>query len=340
MSKINKEILAYYPCYHAQPDEYKTLPYDSFTTLGYGQVNVNGNGSITPSINYDPSPIVQYAHSKGIKVILMFRGVETAADTMLVSPTARTELVQNLLNQVTTYGFDGINANIEHIGVTNSVNDQPNKPYITEFHTELADRFWEKNPNYKIYISVGMWYLESDGGVDAIFDLPALKNKMNYLKMMGYDWFFTLSSRAGSQSPIRTDSGMGICDSIRHYEGQIGKDKLLLGVPWYGYEWLTVSNTRLSETIGDRDYISYEDYINVICKYNKKWDNIWKTPWYTRRSEGKWFQGHYDDLRSLGIKYDLVNSEGIAGVAIWTVTHGTNRPELWQLIKNKFRKKR
>lgn len=336
----NKEILAYYPCYAAQPNEYTTLPYDLFTTLGYGQVNVNGDGSISPSTNYNPTPVVQYAHSKGVKVILMFRGIEIPADTMLVNSTARTTLVQNLLNQVRTYGFDGINSNIENIGATNSVNGQPNKPYITAFHTELADKFWAQNPDYKVYISVGMYYPASDGGIDAIFDLHALKDKMNYLKMMGYDWSYSTSSNAGPNGPITTDSGMGIHDSLIHYEGEVGKDKLLLGVPWYGYEWPTIDNTRTSATRGTGIYISYKDYINHVDNYGPIWDSVWQTPWYARKDNtGKWLEGDYDNLQSLGIKYDLALSEGIAGIAIWAVTHGTNRTDLWDLIKGKFYKR-
>lgn len=49
-----------------------------------------------------------------------------------------------------------------------------------------------------------------------------------------------------------------------------------------------------------------------------------------------WRQMHYDDIQSLGSKYDLVNSEGLAGIGVWQVASGTGRSELWQLIQDKF----
>jgi hypothetical protein len=47
-------------------------------------------------------------------------------------------------------------------------------------------------------------------------------------------------------------------------------------------------------------------------------------------------QGYYDDVESLGIKYDLINSRGLAGTGMWTLLMDQGRDELWRLLANKF----
>ena len=45
---------------------------------------------------------------------------------------------------------------------------------------------------------------------------------------------------------------------------------------------------------------------------------------------------YYDDAQSLAAKYDLINSYGIRGVGIWALGYDGSRPELYQVIKDKF----
>src|SRR6202043_1500197 len=45
---------------------------------------------------------------------------------------------------------------------------------------------------------------------------------------------------------------------------------------------------------------------------------------------------YWDDVTSLGPKYDLVNANNLRGVGFWTLNYGGGAPELWQLIANKF----
>ncbi len=45
---------------------------------------------------------------------------------------------------------------------------------------------------------------------------------------------------------------------------------------------------------------------------------------------------YYDDAQTLAAKYDLVNSYGIRGVGIWALGYDGSRPELYQVLKDKF----
>jgi len=330
---IGKEIQAFY--ISTDTDEYTKLRYDLLKTIVYAKVKINADGSLTPSKNYNPAPLIKYAHNRKSKVVLMFQGEDDLSiDTILENQKVRTIAINNLVNEVKKYEFDGIDIDLENPNITNSINGQPNKELMTDFVTAISDKFRAVNDKYRISIDIGFGYNDTD----EVFDLAVLQDKVDYIMIMGYDQYGPWSSKAGPNTPMRLDNGVGIYDSIQHYTLFVKRNKLILGVPWYGYEFATESDARLSQVNGDVKYVSYENYVKEVNEYTKKWDSVWQTPWYTRKdNKSQWYQIHYDDVKSLGIKYDLVNSEEIAGIGIWTVNYGSDNPELWQLIQDKFR---
>ncbi len=330
----NKEIQAFYTS--SSNEEYINLRYDLLTTIVYVGVDIDENGTLLPSKNYNPIELIRYSHIQKVGVVLMFRSFDTkSADILLANNGIRMLAINNLLNEVKKNNFDGIDIDLENINEINSINNKSNKQLMTDFITILNNVFKESNPNYRISIDLNPFYSE----MDRIFDFPMLQKKVNYIMIMGYDWHGTWSRRAGPNSPMNADSGMGIYESIRYYEKFVDKNKLLLGVPWYGYEYATTNNIRLSNRIpnGSVKSIPYNQYINVVHKYGRIWDPVWQTPWYIRKDNtGQWYEGYYDDIKSLGIKYDFVNSENLSGIGIWTVNYGANRSDLWSLIEIKF----
>lgn len=326
------EIQAFYRS--SNTDEYTKLRYDLIKTVVYAEVEIDANGSLLPSGDYNPEPLIRYSHDKGVKVVLMFQFKDAkSADMILVDNNVMDLINENLLNEVRAYNFDGIDIDLENINETNSINGESNKQLMTNFISKISDTFRKNNSNYRISMDIGLYFPETD----KIFDVAVLQNKVDYIMIMGYDMYGEWSSTAGPNSPINLDSGIAINDSIKHYKLLVDKKKLLLGVPWFGHEFATNSDNRLSPINGNVNYIFYKDYIKLVNGYNVKWDSVWQTPWYTYQdSMGQWYQGHYDDVESLSIKYDLVNSECLSGIGIWTVNYGIDNPELWSLMAKKF----
>jgi spore germination protein YaaH len=204
---------------------------------------------------------------------------------------------------------------------------------MTNFVRDLKTKLNTVNSNYSIYMAISADYQHDD----QIFDIGVLQNYTDYIMMMGYDYH--IGNIAGSNAPIDYyNSDPSIRDATTHYASLMNKSKLLLGVPWYGYEWSTQTGDLLSPKTGEGMTYSYPVMVQRAAQYGRIWDSTWKTPWYRYQNGTQWYQGHYDDTESLGIKYDLVNSQGLAGIGIWELGYGDDRPELWQLIKDKFGK--
>ena len=114
---------------------------------------------------------------------------------------------------------------------------------------------------------------------------------------------------------------------------QLGIDrrKLILGVPWYGYVYPCISRTttghcqiksvpfrgcKCSDAAG-KEY-PYKDVVNLSRTSELRWDEDSFTPYFDYQSGGQDYQIWFDDPKSLGIKYDIAQKIGLAGVGMWT----------------------
>jgi len=332
---MNKEVQGYYSIWATESD-WSNIRFDTISTLVLFNIAPLANGDLQQ--DYDsviPDELISIAHDNGVKVIFSFgsAGDSQAIDSILGDEPSKENTLNNILGLMQRHNFDGIDIDIEGINPVNSITGTPNKLLMTNFVKDLRAKLNTANPNYIIRIAIGVHYED----VDKIFDLPVLQNYVEYVMIMGYDYYGDWSTTAGPNSPYM-DKGFGNYDVVKHYEGEMDKNKILLGVPWYGVEWVTVSSEKLSERDrrGHAKTIGYKDYIDFVDEYGKKWDYEWQTPWYVRQERGRWIQGYYDDIQSLGLKYDFVISEGLGGVGIWQLEYGTGRDELWQLLKDKF----
>jgi spore germination protein YaaH len=170
-----------------------------------------------------------------------------------------------------------------------------------------------------------------------VFDGPAIKNYVDYLMIMAYFWDDN-SPLSGPIEPMLQDdhSELSVTTGINYWKNTetIPTNKILLGVPYYGFDRYTASSDRLSSADGRITWV----YLNDVPGYNhnRYFDSTWKTPWQVWQEGNQWHQLQYEDVESLSYKYDKVNSDNLAGIGIWTINYGSNRADLWQLIRDKF----
>ena len=115
--------------------------------------------------------------------------------------------------------------------------------------------------------------------------------------------------------------------------------KLIWGVPYYGRTWPTSSSALNATTLGRRlEVVHLHRGSPQAAQFGRRWDDVGKVPWYRYwdNAADHWVQGYYDDVASLGAKYDLINARGLAGTGMWTLLMDRGRDELWRLLANKF----
>ncbi|HYH91679.1 MAG TPA: FlgD immunoglobulin-like domain containing protein, partial [Candidatus Saccharimonadales bacterium] len=176
----------------------------------------------------------------------------------------------------------------------------------------------------------------ASGGADAIV-------------IMGYDYRSATSGVAGSIAPMRS-SMYDITDTIAAYKARVPASKLILGVPYYGRAWSTLTDDLHAKNVSGTKYGSsatanYDVARQFAADHGRHYDTAEAVAWtaYKRQTCTKTYgcvtayrQLYYDDAAALKKKYDLVNSAGLRGIGIWALGYDGTRTELYQAIKDKF----
>jgi spore germination protein YaaH len=251
--------------------------------------------------------------------------------TFWASSTAQQTFITNAINLLNSRGGNGLNIDFEGMGSGDNV------PF-TNFMTNLCNQVHAANANYKVTLAL----YAVDWGTS--FDITALNTIVDQFIIMGYDYYYSGSTTAGPEAPLynfETTYNQTLSKSITYYLKQgASKNKLLLGLPWYGREWETISNNAPASTTGgftaSRLYNYVRNNSGTYSAVNKHWDNNSFNPYYTYQSAGNWRQCWIDDNYSYGRKFDMVNQRGIGGIGIWALGYDDGYNDLWNLIKDKF----
>lgn len=291
--------------------------------------SVSTTGNFSTTRNWATTQVVNYAKSFGVKVhltVIMFDN----HSRVLSNSSYRTNLINNIITQINLRQADGCNIDFEGIDASQAANFQT---FIYDLGTALK----AINKELAICLPAVDW---SNVFPTSFFN--AVNTVVDYYFLMAYDYYWSGSSTAGPVSPVTTGtSTYHVTRSIRTYLSRNASyERLVCGVPYYGYDWPVNSSNRMATTTGvgvSRLYTITKAVTDTISSTNYfPSDFQFNVPWYRYTSSGNWRQTWFDDSLSLSKKYDSIKTIGIAGAGIWALGYDGTRTELWSLLKNKF----
>jgi hypothetical protein len=145
------------------------------------------------------------------------------------------------------------------------------------------------------------------------------------------DGFFVMAydmNNPTAPSPTAPVSGPGNADAtdIAEYVDVVPRSKIILGVPYYGYDWPTTGPDVGDAATGPPTAVTYSQ----VAADNSPtyWDPTSQTPWTAYQSGTQWHQVYFDNPTSLAIKARLANADGIAGVGVWALGMDDDDPAM------------
>lgn len=291
--------------------------------------SISTTGNFSTTRNWATTQVVNYAKSFGVKVhltIIMFDN----HSRVLNNSTYRNNLINNIITQMNLRQADGVNIDFEGIASSQAANFQT---FINDLGTALKSI----NKELAICLPAVDW---SNVFPTSFFN--TVNSVVDYYFLMAYDYYWSGSSTAGPVAPITTGTSVQhVTRSIRTYLSRNATyERLICGVPYYGYDWPVNSSNRMATTTGtgvSRIYTFTKAVTDTISSANYfPSDTQFNVPWYRYISSGNWRQVWFDDSLSLSKKYDSIKTIGIAGTGIWALGYDGSRTELWSLLKNKF----
>lgn len=349
---LHREVFGFLPYWELGSAR---LDWQKLSTIAYFGVGADGKGNLQTR-NTDGSATVGWsgwtsaqmtsvindAHASGARVVLTVQSFawstagQTRQKALLGSATARANLAAQIAGAVRDRGADGVNLDFEPLATG----------YADEFTAlvrKVRQALDSKARGYQVTFDttgyIGNYPIEAataTGAADAIM-------------IMGYDYRTAGSGVAGSIAPL-AGSAYDIRETLSAFLARIPASKVILGVPYYGRAWSTQTNLLNSRTTtgvkyGSSASATYETARAIVLQYGRHYDGVEGVVWTAYRRQTctatygcvtGWRQLYYDDATALGKKYDLVNARNIRGVGIWALGYDGTRPELYQVLRDKF----
>ncbi len=259
--------------------------------------------------------------------IVSFLSSETAQDTFLAS----------LDSVLLAYPFEGVNLDIEYSGkVTDSLRQK-----MVSFVKKTRDHLNQKYDSLPLSIDV----YSSAANSYTIWDVEQIGTHVDYIVIMAYDFHRRTSIVAGPVAPLfggKTHWDSDISNHLQSFLKLVPADHILLGVPFYGYEWQTTNGEAQAHTFPDTGATASYKRVQEVLKNKQqlnakeKWNEEALSPYIVYTEDEKTYVLYYDNSRSLSYKLDFINQLELSGMAIWALGYEGDYRELWDVIQRKM----
>ncbi|TRY63142.1 hypothetical protein TCAL_00347 [Tigriopus californicus] len=285
------------------------------------QFDWNKLTTVTVVGDWNYTEITDYAHAHQTRLVK----IGNIATDKLNDEEYIRQWVQYQLTTVQSLNMDGINVDFEDELAT----DSPESHGLVFLMTELNRVFHEARPDYEVSIDVA-W--SADCIDKRCYDYKALADQADLVFVMAYDIQSQIwgnpRCQAKANSPInQTQMGLDTYTDLG-----IPRDKLVLGLPWYGYLYpcqVLLTSTCVIDSVPFRDcpcsdaagrQWTYKDMMSIADNHTAtfQWDSWSQTPFFNYYDHGTWYQAWFDHPDSLSLKYNLATQMGLGGVGMWS----------------------
>ena len=309
---------------------YDNYDFSLLSTFSYFSYELEPSTGTYSSIHYwKTSNSINLAKAAGCKVELCVTNFGSSNNTIFLTNTsAQQTFIDSIISLINYRDADGVNIDFE--GIDGSMRNN-----LSAFMIDLSTQLKAAIPQATVTMAIFSvdW--------NNVFDIPTLDPVVDQFIIMGYGYYYSGSSKAGPTAELYKGtlwSNYNLVRSINYYLNEgVTPSKLILGLPYYGYEWQTASDVVPSNTIApisSRTYAYVQN--NYAGTHTRNWDQEGFNPYFTFQSGGNWMQAWVDDEISLEHRYEMVKQKDIGGIGIWALGYDDGYTALWELIKEKF----
>jgi spore germination protein YaaH len=247
----------------------------------------------------------------------------------IADPDASTRLSSDLINLVAQFNLDGINFDFEFDGSSQSLDSEKFALFIEEVSTALR----KENKNIILSLDLSGQIIEKEKS----YDLVRIGKAMDFVIIMGYDYKTPSSPFAGPVAPILGEANEhSIAEAVAFVSSKIPSDKIVLGMPLYGYEWETRDESFKSSAIAKSGALASYSRASNILRENKnikvQWDEKAKSPWFVYEDKGATKQIYFENEKSLLEKIKFAQEMNLKGAAFWALGYEGDNEGFWKSL--------
>jgi chitinase len=329
----SKWVAGYYVGYEADLQPVAALDFDGLTHLMVGAVLPNADGTLATHYYIDNfnGPLwaqgaIDAAQAAGRKAILMVGGSGTIEGWRGATATAesRAAFVTRLLALVDATGVDGLDLDWEPI------ESQDRAPL-----TALVQALRAQRPGLLLTLPVNVVNSNFSDPADEGTFYQTLAPLLDQVNLMSYGMGFDYSGwHSWFSAPLDGEYGnapTSISHTVDYYlAAGVPAAKLGVGSGFYGTCYRGVTQPRTAVTQGqivaNDGALSYRNIVELYApQMSAHYDLPAQAPWLASATgRGPWNCNYinYEDAQSILAKGAFVQSRGLGGTIIWTISQG------------------
>ena len=345
----SQKVYAFLPYWNLDDHD---LNLEYLTDVSYFGLNVDSKGRIiTNDGNYKKwrenkqlaQAIKEVREKGGSASFTLVCQNDEDIDAVLACTTCWENLARDVKRELEWAKIKDINVDFEYSGYTTPENAQKYSQMVGFLNNQLDAAFGES------FVVVSTYADAVDRSTKdevRLTDPKSLAQNADALFIMAYDFHRPTSNNAGPISPLDgsyTTTKLNLTKMLAGYLQAAPASKLILGLPFYGYDWVVEDSNPMSTRVEGNDYvgfsrvISYAEVTDLLIKKQIKpqWDELSKSPYfnYVDEETGSKRQIWYDDEKSLGYKVALANKNHLLGVGVWALGYEGGYSDLWKIFK-------
>ena len=269
----------------------------------YSVTDASGNMS-----SYASADFVSKMHQRGIDVWALVSDFDTNVDfaQLYSSKAARTNMVNKLVGEAKSYGFDGINLDYENIKSAYA------KDYL-QFVRELSVAC-ERNG---IVLSTDNYKPEA---YNRCYNLKEQSKFVDYVIVMAYDEHYA-GTDAGSVASLPF-----VKEAVEDTVQLVGKEHVIAGIPFYTRIWTTTDGNTTSRAVGMQAAVDQLNSDGQVALWNDDCGQYVASYTVGNATRQIWFE----EEKSIEAKMQVIQENNVAGVAGWKL--GLEKSSVWPVI--------
>ena len=336
----NQDKRSVYVCGYAYPFISRwvleqTLEY--LTELLVFSYGFTTDGQLIPPL-WEDSWLIEIAVQYGVRPVLVLTpfGPDGRFNNRLISEVVNSEdamdsLIESLILIMEEKGYVGLDIDFEYILAQD-------RDAFSEFIRRVADRM--RNQGYTTSVALApKTSADQTGLLYSGKDYAALGEAADHVFLMTYEWGYTYGPPM-AVAPINQ-----VRRVVEYALTEIPMEKIVLGVPNYGYDWPLPYEKGVSRaaTLGNIEAIRIAEKRGAGILF----DQIAQSPFFyyseinysedasgDRSVSGTEHEVWFEDVRSIREKFNLIEQYGLYGCGYWTVMQWF-RPN-WLLLQDRF----
>lgn len=279
---------------------------------------LNPDGSIALSTGAENQDFVKNAHRAGIRVIPSITNSfkDELATQVMADETKRKSFVNAVMSIVKANSYDGFDIDFEGLKLANKEN----------FVTLLKDLSTQLHSQNK-FLTVAVQAKSADPGPWESLqaqDWKGIADAVDRFRIMAYDEHYS-GGGAGAISSVPWIKGL-----LEFAKTQVPEEKLILGLPLYGYNW------------GEKQKayaVTFKDMEYLLKRYKPgiQWDENGQEPFVEYEQEAVGAQAvdkrksYFQNKDSISKKWELAKTYPLSGLVFWRL--GGEDVSIWQYLR-------